>query len=165
MEKTKLYERLPSYSGVTFQGFEDIILESREKVRMKLETFIEYCEKDAKRPMVAAIIGEWGEGKTAAFELYIAPRAKKSGNSAFIIVASSLSNVYESELYSRFLQKTNSSALRLLVAILLCVQEKYKAMSFPSITNFSTLSDYVSSVMQSIFGDKRRTVFVFIDEF
>jgi len=116
LSTTRIYERLPSDAGVTFEGFEDIKLKSRESVKEKLEDFIEYC-KNARKPAIRVILGEWGEGKTDAYKRYIEPKAKADGNYAFFVSASTLSNGYETPPVVQLLKTTSRSAVRFLVVV------------------------------------------------
>ncbi|RSN71495.1 hypothetical protein [Candidatus Methanodesulfokora washburnensis] len=165
MATTRIYDRLPSDSGVTFEGFENIKLKSRESVREKLEDFMNYC-KSARKPAIRVILGEWGEGKTDAYKRYIKPKAEADGNYAFFVSASTLSNGYEVPSVSKLLESTPLSAVRFLVVLFNCIREECKEARIPDPQNYSDASSYLNDALKNLIGEeKTRRIFIFIDEF
>ena len=73
-KSTRIFERLPSDAGITFEGFKDIKITSRESVKEKLENFVEYC-KDAKKPAMRVVIGEWVEDIFYKHQFFLHPIA------------------------------------------------------------------------------------------
>ena len=165
MNFTKIYRRLPSDSGVTFEGFEDIRLKSREAVHRKLEEFMDYCEF-ARKPAIRVILGEWGEGKSDAYKRYIKPRAELKGHYAFFVSASTLANSYELPAVVELLKSTSLPAVRFLVALFNAIKEENKDARIPSPQGFKDADSYLDAVLSSLIGkDKDRRIYVFIDEF
>jgi len=162
---TRIFDRLPSDAGVTFEGFEDIRIKSRELVKTKLEDFMEYC-KDAKKPAVRVILGEWGEGKTDAYKRYIQPKCQAEGNYAFFVSASTLSNCFELPQIKRLFETTPISAVRFLVALFNSVKEESREIKIPNPENYKNAYEYLNDVLTNLIGEKKtRRIFVFIDEF
>jgi hypothetical protein len=162
---TRIFDRLPSDAGITFEGFEDIRIKSRELVKTKLEDFMEYC-KDARKPAVRVIIGEWGEGKTDAYKRYIKPKCQAEGNYAFFVSASTLSNSFELPQIKRLFETTSISAVRFLVALFNSVKEESREIKIPDPKNYENAYEYLNGVLANLIGEKKtRRIFVFIDEF
>jgi len=162
---TKIFDRLPSDAGVTFEGFEDIRIKSRESVKNKLEDFMEYC-KYAKKPAIRVILGEWGEGKTDAYKRYIQPKCQAEGNYAFFVSASTLSNCFELPQIKRLFETTSVSAVRFLVALFNSAREESGDIKIPNPENYKEAYEYLHAVLTNLVGDKKtRRIFVFIDEF
>jgi len=162
---TRIYDRLPSDAGVTFEGFEDITLRSRESVKEKLEDFMDYC-KNARKPAIRVILGEWGEGKTDAYRRYIEPKAKADGNYAFFVSASTLSNGYEAPAVSKLLKTTSLSAVRFLVVLFSCIREESRETKIPEPQKYQDAFSYLSATLSNLIGtEKTRRIFIFVDEF
>ncbi|MEM3580018.1 MAG: hypothetical protein QXU11_07525 [Thermoproteota archaeon] len=162
---TRIFNRLPSDAGVTFEGFEEIKVGSRESVRKKLEDFIEYC-RIAKKPAIRAILGEWGEGKTDAYRRYIQPKSQAEGNYAFFVSASTLANGYELPSIKRLLDTTPLSAVRFLVVLFSCIKEESKEVKIPEVGKYTNAYSYLNDVLSNLInGKKSQRIFVFIDEF
>ncbi|MCD6417830.1 hypothetical protein J7M00_03495, partial [bacterium] len=126
MKKTRAFSRLPNVSGVHFEGFEDVTIESRSVVKKDIEDFIKYCKKDAKGTATRVILGEWGEGKTEAYYRFIVPLVKKQNDYAFFVSASTLANCYNDEKTIKLLRTTTLTALRFLVAIFKGIRDETK---------------------------------------
>ena len=93
METTKRFERLPSDAGVpSFTGFEFAHIASRKPVVDQLRNQVKYCTRVTIAPAVHVVLGEWGEGKTEAFQRYIEPVASQQGHFAYLISASTVAN-------------------------------------------------------------------------
>ena len=171
---TRAPQRLPSDTGVTFEGFEDIKIDSREAVRERLEDFIDYS-KDARKPSIRLILGEWGEGKTDAYRRYILPRSKKEGNHAFFVSASTISNSFSLANVQRMMDTTPLPSLRFLVALFHSIREERPRegaireegwIHVPEISDYKEAHAYMRAVLKSIIGqDKKKRLFIFIDEF
>jgi len=165
MATTRIYDRLPSDAGVTFEGFENIKLKSRESVKKKLEDFMNYC-KNARKPSIRVILGEWGEGKTDAYRRYIVPKAKADDNYAFFVSASTLSNAYESPAVLKLLKTTSLSAVRFLVVLFSCIREELGETKIPDPQDYQDAFSYLSDTLARLIGEeKTRRIFIFIDEF
>ncbi|MCQ5340604.1 MAG: hypothetical protein NO483_02705 [Candidatus Methanomethylicia archaeon] len=165
MITTKIFDRLPSDAGVTFEGFENIKLKSRESIREKLDDFVNYC-KDARKPAVRVILGEWGEGKTDAFRRYIEPRAKDDGNYAFLVSTSTLLNEYESPYISDLLKSTSLSAVKFLVVLFNAVRDECGEEKIPDPRNYKDAIIYLDATLNNLIGEKKtKRIFIFIDEF
>lgn len=170
MKNTKLvkgFKRWPSDAGVTFEGFEEIRLKSREEVRKKLEDFIKYC-LDSKKPAIRVLLGEWGEGKTDAFNRYIKPRVEATKNYAFLISASTLSNAYnpESGAIYKLLNSTTLSASKFIAALLYAIKEENHVDKIPDCSSYEHAEDYILHCLNNLLGSiEHKKLFVFIDEF
>lgn len=170
MKKTRGFSRLPNVSGVHFEGFENVIIRSRDIVKKDIEDFIEYCKKNAKGTATRVILGEWGEGKTEAYYKFILPFVEKQNDYAFFVSASTLANCYSDEKTIKLLRTTTLTALRFLVAIFRGIRDetkdkKYKKL-IPSVEEYSKAEDYVEEVLDKLLnGDKSKKIFIFIDEF
>jgi hypothetical protein len=165
VKPTRIFDRLPSDAGVTFEGFEDIRIKGRESVKAKLEDFMGYC-KDAKKPAIRVILGEWGEGKTDAYKRYIQPKCQAEGNYAFFVSASTLSNCFELSHIKRLFETTSVSAVRFLVALFNSVREESGEIKIPNPENYKDAYGYLNAVLTNLVGEKKtRKIFVFIDEF
>jgi len=167
MNVTRIFNKLPSDSGVTFEGFEDIKLASRENVKRKLEEFISLCES-TKKPTIRVILGEWGEGKTDAYKRYIRPRVEQKGHYAFFVSASTLANSYDLPVVSRVLKSTSLSAVRFLVALFYAIREENRDLNdkIPDPQAYNDATLYLDIILNNLIGkDKDRRIFVFIDEF
>ena len=170
MSETKLVEgfkRWPSDAGVTFEGFEEIHLKSREIVRKKLEDFIKYC-LDSKKPAIRVLLGEWGEGKTDAFARYIKPKVEAEKNYAFLVSASTLSNAYnpESRGIYKLLTSTTLSASKFIAALFHAIKEENRVEKIPDCKSYEDAEGYILDCLNGLLGpNKDRKIFVFIDEF
>lgn len=165
MPTTRIYNRLPSDAGVTFEGFKEIKLKSREAVRVKLEDFLEYC-KNAKKPAIRVILGEWGEGKTDAYKRYIEPEVRAKGHYAFFVSASTLSNGYESPHLLELLKTTSLSAVRFLTVLFSCIREESGEIKIPRPLEYQDPFTYLNVILDNLVGKaKTRKIFIFIDEF
>lgn len=162
---TSKFSRLPSDTGVTFKGVEKISIPSREEVAQKLSNFLYYCLKEANKPAIRAILGEWGEGKTDTFRRYIEPKVKKEHGLAFCISASTLLNSYKSERVRSIMETTPLSALKLLVAILNSIKHETKEKKIPDISLFKSAEEYVNKSFEKLCGKEKLKLFIFIDEF
>jgi hypothetical protein len=163
---TKAPKRLPSDAGVTFVGYEDIKIPSREVVRERLQEFMNLC-KTSKKPAARVILGEWGEGKTDAFGRYIKKYAEDCGDAAFAVSASTISNsLFETNELSRLIQSTPSEATRFLGCLLYAIREELKVDKIPSPSQFDNMLSYLEiSLSNLIDGNPRKRLFIFIDEF
>jgi hypothetical protein len=162
---TRIFDKLPSDAGVTFEGFEDIRIKSRESVKAKLEDFMKYC-KDTKKPAIRVILGEWGEGKTDAYKRYIQPKCQTEGNYAFFVSASTLSNCFDLPQIKRLFETTSISAIRFLVVLFNSVREESREIKIPNPENYRDAYAYLNDILTNLIGDKKtRKIFVFIDEF
>lgn len=162
---TKAIERVPSDAGVTFEGFEEVRIPSREVVRTKLEDFLR-LGKSSQKPAVRILLGEWGEGKTDAFRRYLRPTLESQGDHALFVSASTLANVYTRPEVARLIQGTALSAVKFLVALFESVREESNDSGIPLADSFADPHNYLKDVLDKLVEGKRRAkIFVFIDEF
>ncbi|MFX1298488.1 MAG: hypothetical protein ACFFD2_26980, partial [Promethearchaeota archaeon] len=95
MEKrVKIFKRLPSDAGITFEGFEKVKIESRTIVKEKFDRYFNIIQTE-KNPSLRMIVGEWGEGKTDAYERYIKTKVEELNYRSLFVSASTISNSYE----------------------------------------------------------------------
>lgn len=161
--KTKAPERLPSDAGVTFKGFEDIDIESRERAKKELEDFLNYCN-EATSPALRVIVGEWGEGKTDAYNRYVAPKAEETNNKSFFIASSTLANSYDQPEIKKLIEKTPLSSIRFLASVFYSIREEQGAYEIPQPKECETAQQLVERTFEKVASDDTR-IFIFIDEF
>jgi hypothetical protein len=165
LPSTRIFDRLPSDSGVTFEGFENVKLRSREEVKKQLEDFMKYC-KSSRKPAIRIIVGEWGEGKTDTFERYIKPKAMEENDYAFLISASTLINQYDVPDTKKLLDVTSLQAVRFLVVLFNAIKEQCKIEEIPSSTSYNNAENYLNDTLNNLIGNnKTRRIYIFIDEF
>lgn len=112
-------DRLPPDAGVTFDGFDGYSIPSRASVKKKIDEFLNYALKEASSPAVRAIVGEWGEGKTEAYERYVRAAAGERKFKTCRVLASTLDKCLEGSKYSTLIQSSPVSAVRFLGALFL----------------------------------------------
>jgi len=156
--------RIPSDAGVTFEGFEKIVIPSRGQVKDLLDSFLAAMEK-APGPMIRVILGWWGEGKTDAYGRYLKPNVARSGDLLVFVAASSIANSYERRDVSDTIEKTSLSALRFLVALLAAARDENPALGIGSVGG--SPEDYVGNSLLKLATTNRATrkIVFFIDEF
>jgi hypothetical protein len=169
MSETLIYKKLPNIQGITFEGVENIKLKSRESVKQSLESFIKYCLEDARKPALAIIRGEWGEGKTDVYERYIKrlpEERQKEICYAFFVSASTLSNTYERPVIEKLLKTTSLSAVIFLTVLFAAVREESAKEVIPDPQNYQDAESYLNAVLEKLSGKEgRKKIFIFIDEF
>ncbi|MEM2129043.1 MAG: hypothetical protein QXZ70_00440 [Candidatus Bathyarchaeia archaeon] len=164
-EKTKIFDRLPKDTGVTFEGFEDIRIKGREEVREQLEDFLKYC-KGARGTALRVIIGEWGEGKTDAYVRYIRKKCEEEGNLAFFVSASNLSISFNIPNVQRILETTTLPAVRFLTVLFYSIKQEQKEKLIPSLEKHENAEEYLETIFENLIDQKKpRKIIVFIDEF
>jgi hypothetical protein len=164
-EKTRIFDRLPKDAGVTFEGFEDIRIKSREVVREELEDFLKYC-KGARGTALRVITGEWGEGKTDAYVRYIRKKCEDEGNLAFFVSASNLSISFDIANVQKLLETTSLPAVRFLTALLFSIKQEQKEKLIPNLEKYGNAEEYLETTFENFTGQKKsRRIIVFIDEF
>ena len=165
MNTTRVYDTLPSDAGVTFEGFENIVLPTRSIVKNQLDSFISFCYSTNKSAL-RVLIGEWGEGKTDAFYRYLLPRTEKENHFAFLVSASSLANGYEIPAISDLNKNTPLSSLRFLTTAFHCINaENVQDDRIPDPGEFSSANEYIKSILTNFLKDNDSRIFIFIDEF
>ncbi|MDT7886512.1 MAG: hypothetical protein RQ968_03985 [Thermoproteota archaeon] len=169
MSETLIYKKLPNIQGVTFEGVENIKLKSRESVKQSLESFIKYCLEDARKPALAIIRGEWGEGKTDVYERYIKrlpEERQKEICYAFFVSASTLSNTYERPVIEKLLKTTSLSAVIFLTVLFAAVREESAKEVIPDPQNYQDAESYLNAILEKLISkESRKKIFIFIDEF
>lgn len=168
MKTTRLYDRLPSLTGVHFEGFENIKIESRENVTRKLEDFIKYCRTSARGTAVCMILGEWGQGKTETYKRFIEPLFMKKGDYALFVSASTLANSYQDKEVSKTCNKTPLTSLKFLVNLFNSIKAESndETIGIPSLDDYPAPEDYIENVLDNLLSKKKDSkIFIFIDEF
>jgi len=145
-------------AGVPFTGFEFAKIESRKSVMGDLRNFMKYCRNEAKSPTVCVILGEWGEGKTEAFQRYIEP-SKTRGFHAYPYLVSA-STVGQS--FTKVASESPVAATNFLAAVLYSVQEETRAERVPPRVRYVGTDEWLEATLDS-HSDGR--IFIFIDEF
>ncbi len=156
--------RIPSDSGVTFEGFESIVIPSRQRVKDLLDSFMAAMEQ-APGPMIRVILGWWGEGKTDAYGRYLRPTLSRSGDLPVFAAASTVANSYHRQDVSAVIERTSLSAVRFLVALLAAVRDENPALGISSVEG--TPEEFVGRNLLKLAtsGQATRKVVFFIDEF
>ena len=162
---TKAIERVPSDAGVTFEGFEEVRIPSREVVKTKLEEFLK-LGKSSQKPAVRILLGEWGEGKTDAYRRYLKPTLESQGDQALFVSASTLANAYTRPEVARLIQGTSLSAVKFLVVLFESIREESNEGTIPQTDSYADSHNYLKDVLDQLLeGRKRTRIFAFIDEF
>lgn len=165
MNITRVYNRLPSDAGITFEGFGDIIIETRKKVKKQLEEFINYCYTTNKSAL-RVLIGEWGEGKTDAYYRYIQPKTEEEKHYSFFVSASTLANGYEISAINELTKDTPLSSLRFLTTIFNSIKaENLYDERIPNPEDHKTADEYMETTLDNLLTNTDSRIFIFIDEF
>ena len=162
VEKTRAPTKIPSSSGVTFKGFLDVILPSRELIQDKLEEFLKGA-KNQTASTARFLIAEWGEGKTDAFKRYIKPWCKTNKSFTTNITAKQILNSYRVLEKRNLLDSITSDGKILISSILYAIESK--TITNPEI-NDSNLSKFIEeTIRKHVKTDLNKMMYVFIDEF
>jgi len=156
MHSTKKFKRLPPLAGVHFAGFKEVKIESRQLIVKQLRDFIRYCLKEAKSPAVQVILGEWGEGKTEAYQRYIHTEVREP-NHAYLISASSLA-----QSLPKIQADSPLASLNLLAAVFYAVQHEVKPEKLPPFERYMDTERWLEKILQAY---AKGRIIIFIDEF
>jgi hypothetical protein len=158
METTKKFQNqhLPPLAGVPFTGFGYAEIESRKSSVKQLRNFVRYCLKEATSPAVQVILGEWGEGKTEAFQRYI-QTAVKVPNYAYMVSASSVA-----DSLPKVRTESPLASLNLLAAIFYAVRHETEGDLVPPMERFIDTDQWVKATLKE---HDRGRILIFIDEF
>ncbi len=137
---------------------------SRASVKKKIDEFLNYALKEASSPAVRAIVGEWGEGKTEAYERYVRAAAGERKFKTCRVLASTLDKCLEGSKYSTLIQSSPVSAVRFLGALFLAAREEDALADLPDPELVTNASEFVTSSLDAVCSEGSRLV-VFIDEF
>ena len=161
METTKRFERLPSDAGVpSFTGFEFAHIASRKLVVDQLRKQVNYCTRVTIAPAVHIVLGEWGEGKTEAFQRYIGPRASQQGHFAYLISASTVADSLIKVEAESPLRSVN-----FLAAVFYAIQHEAKSDLVPPRVRYGgDVEKWLLAALQA-HANKKGRILVFIDEF
>jgi len=160
---TKIFVKPLSDSGVTFEGYYNLRIESRKIVKDKLNSYLNYA-KISRKPTIRVILGEWGEGKTDAYIRYIEPQTKKMNYLSYSIAASSIANAYDLTKVRKLHDSTSFSSIMLLCSIFACIEEKYLETKY--IEQYTNANDYLQKMYELLDDNNNKIkIFVFIDEF
>jgi len=160
---TQKYINLPSDAGITFHGFENIVIPSREGIRKKLNDFIVTCE-NSNKPTLRVILAEWGEGKTDAYHRYLEPELRSRDYQPILVSASTISNSYSVPVVSKLIGSTSLSAIMFLVTVMNSAREESKINELPDASNYDDARPYLLDSFHSLL-EKKSGIVVFIDEF
>jgi len=168
------YTRLPSHTARNIRELvESANLESRNALWREIDRFMTDIST-AIQPFVFFIIGEWGEGKTTAFEGYLKFESEKANIQSTLISARTLFNCLKKIKEKEILESNVTSAI-LVAAILWAIVDEEKARGTKSynIPDPRSLSirdavDYVYNALDCLFSSMKpsnKRLVVFIDEF
>ena len=160
---TRKHDQIPSDAGVTFEGFEDIYIESRVNTKQEFKSAMDIATESTD-PIARVILGDWGEGKTDTYQRYIKPHADETGNSSVFTTASTIDNSYETPDVKEIIEKTPLEAVRFLVCLLYSVKQESGITEIPQPSGYTDPIDYVSDGVSAL-RENSENVFVFIDEF
>ena len=160
------FTRLPPDAGVPFSGFEFAALPGRIPVAKHLQDFLRLAQESSS-PALRILKGEWGEGKTEAYNRYIVPQAKAEGIRSYIITASSVANSLKAPSLAPLLESNPRYSIRFLSALFYAIRETEKAEAIPSLENFHDVDQWIETSMRNHMGDlqKPAKTLVFLDEF
>ncbi len=167
-EFTEIYKKLPSHSGVHFEGAKHITIKSWQPVIEKLESHTRYCIEGANSPLFFVIKGEWGQGKTEVYEKHLT-KILKNRHFLTSISANNIKNVLENPSHRTFLNKSDILGQRILASIFMLIKETEKSKdlieSIPSIEGFNPRT-FITRILDNIFpvDQKNKNLFIFIDE-
>jgi len=161
MRKAPIYHRLPSDAGVTFEGFAEVTLFSRQVVKQKLLDFLDFA-LSARAPAMRIVLGEWGEGKTDLFRRCIVPWCDTNKQRAVFVSASTLANSYGNRNVANLTSQTSLSSLRFMVALLHAAKTTNPGLPIPQ--TGQTPFEFLRECLSSLCRDETR-LFFFIDEF
>lgn len=156
METTQKFKQLPPLAGVPFTGFGFAEIESRKLVVRQLRDFVKYCLKEATSPAVQVILGEWGEGKTEAYERYI-QTAVKAPNCAYLVSASTIA-----QSLTKIQAESPLASLNFLAAVFYAIQHEARAELVPPFERFMDAERWLEETLQAHAKGK---ISIFIDEF
>jgi len=170
MKTTEKFSLLPNIAGVHFDGFENFLIPSRENVKNKIQDFLQYCIENAKATATAVIIGEWGEGKTEAYHLYIKSYVESNDTIPLYISASTLANCYSNTKSKDLVDSTPLMPLKLLVALFSGIRAETNSSEIkrkiPDPEKFDKGEEFVEETLQGFLEtSKNKKIFIFIDEF
>ena len=156
METTKKFKQLPPHAGVPFTGFKYAEIPGRKAVGKQLRDFIRYCLQEATSPAVGVILGEWGEGKTEAYERYI-KSVIRGNNVPYLVSASTV---------AQSLRKVEADnplvGFNFLAAVFHAIKHESPSGLIPSSAQFATTDRWLDAVLEA---HSKGRVLVFIDEF
>ncbi|MHA1505882.1 MAG: hypothetical protein ACTSR0_01635 [Candidatus Asgardarchaeia archaeon] len=156
------YSQLPPESGITFEGFEDIKIPSRSKVKENLNLFL---RKEGRTSSAMIIIGEWGEGKTDAYQRYIKPTVDEMGDVALFVSATTILNSYKIKDVKSIVDKTPLESIKFLTVLFYSIKNETKDKRIPNLNDYYDAEKYVYESLSSLIGPNKKKVYVFIDEF
>jgi hypothetical protein len=160
METTRRFERLPSDAGVpSFTGFEFAHIASRKPVVDQLRDQVKYCTRVAIAPAMCVVLGEWGEGKTEAFERYIEPVASQRGHFAYLVRASTVANSL-----TKVEAESPRASVNFLAAVFYAIQHEAESAPIPSRVRYGSVEKWLLAALQA-HAEKNGRILVFVDEF
>ncbi|MHA1331034.1 MAG: hypothetical protein ACTSR2_08155, partial [Candidatus Hodarchaeales archaeon] len=160
-ELAQKWNRLPSLAGVTFEGFENVKLESRTVVQNQLESFF-HSAVNSDRTFVSFLIADWGEGKTDAYFRYIKPYCTKNNHNTILLPAIQISNSYEVISNDPTLKKINSNAYQLILSIFQSIEAKSSILA--DLSKIDDPKQYLIEQLFDLTSNGKKHFFIFIDE-
>ncbi len=156
METTRKFRRLPPITGVHFTGFSYAEIESRKHVVSQLRALVKYCLKEAVSPTVQVVIGEWGEGKTEAYDRYVAT-AVSPPNRTYLVSASTVA-----QSLVKVADDNPTASLHFLQAVFYAIKHEVPDSPIPPLERFSNTAKWVEEALRSHGGGR---ILVYVDEF
>ena len=170
--KTKLFKHIPGDWGVagaeiSFPGYSDFKIKSREQFIEQLTEFISYSKEYAKRTTAYPIIGEWGEGKTDSYFRFIKPYVESKGDYAFYVSTSTLARSYKNNI-NNVADKTNLISLKFLASLFEAIRSEDRCNDFnklPLLEESPDPNTYMRDILTALLKNNDKKIFIFLDEF
>lgn len=162
MEITQAPKKFLPDSGIVFEGLENVKLKSREEVGKKIEEYLEVVSRE-KRTTVRAILAEWGEGKTDAYERYIKQKAKSLNFSPYFVSTSTI--LSSLDILEKHINRTALLSQQFLIALFWSIREEEKIIELPTPSYSEKVDDFIIRCIELLSENGKKKLVVFIDEF
>jgi hypothetical protein len=156
IETTQKFQQLPPLAGVPFTGFEFAEIKSRKSVVKQLRNFVNYCLRETTSPAFAVILGEWGEGKTEAYQRYIKTKVKTLHH-PYMVSASSVA-----DSLPKVQAESPLASLNFLAAVFYAIRYEAQTNLIPPLERFVDTDQWLEAILKEHAGGK---ILIFIDEF
>jgi len=171
--KTRLFKHIPGDQGVagaeiSFPGYSDIKIKSREQFIYQIKDFINFSKKHASGSKAYPIIGEWGQGKTDSYFRFIKPYVESMGDHAFYVSTSTLSRTYKNRDVNNVADKTNLVSLKLLACLFEGIRSEARcenSTKLPILEEYPNPDTYIRDILNDLTEKNSKKIYIFLDEF
>jgi len=171
--KTRLFKHIPGDQGVagaeiSFPGYSDIKIKSREQFIYQIKDFINFSKKHASGSKAYPIIGEWGQGKTDSYFRFIKPYVESMGDHAFYVSTSTLSRTYKNRDVNNVADKTNLVSLKLLACLFEGIRSEARcenSTNLPILEEYPNPDTYIRDILNDLTEKNSKKIYIFLDEF